>query len=139
MHITCSRIIGFDSAHSVMIHESKCKNLHGHRYKAEIEAFAPSLDNLGRIVDFSVLKSIIGGWIDDKWDHGTIVHEDDADLIELCRKHGWKLFILDRNPTAENLAEYLLLISNALMKPYNIEISSIKLWETPNCYSIARK
>jgi len=137
--ITCSRKIGFDSAHRVMNHESKCKNLHGHRYTAEIQAFATNLDRLGRVIDFSVLKSLVGGWIDDKWDHGSIINKEDIKIIELCKNQGWKYFVMDCNPTAENMAEYLLLISNALLKPHNIQVLSVKLWETPNCYAIAKK
>lgn len=136
--ITCTRKIGFDSAHRVMRHETKCKNLHGHRYTAEIEAYAIELDTLGRVIDFSVLKSIIGGWIDEHWDHGTILNREDFQIIELCRLNNWKVFTLDCNPTAENMAAYLLTLGNELLKDFDIRIASVKLWETPNCYALAR-
>ena len=85
MRRTCTRKIEFDSAHRVMKHESKCRHLHGHRYVAEITAAADGLDDLGRVIDFSVLKSVVGGWVDDAWDHGTLANDADHDLITMCQ------------------------------------------------------
>lgn len=132
---TCTRKVEFDSAHRVMLHESKCKNLHGHRYVAEITAEANELDPLGRVIDFSVLKQVIGSWIDEKWDHGTILHEQDFDLIDLCKDNGWKYYVLNYNPTAENMSEYLFEVCRELLAPYPVDIKKIRLYETPNCWA----
>jgi len=131
----CSRKLEFDSAHRVMLHESKCRNLHGHRYIAEITAISSDLDELGRVIDFSVLKSLIGGWIDEYWDHGVILNMRDKDLISFCSDNNWKVYWIDGNPTAEVLSEYLYHKSNELLLPTGIEVSHIKLYETPNCWS----
>ena len=64
MRVYCTRRLEFDAAHRVLRHESKCATLHGHRYRVDIEVSAPKPDSAGRAVDFSVLKTIIGGWID---------------------------------------------------------------------------
>ena len=101
---TCTRKIEFDSAHRVMKHESKCRHLHGHRYVAEITACSDSLDQLGRVIDFSVLKTVVGGWIDEYLDHGTIANKEDLDLISFCNNSGYKIFSMQGNPTAENLS-----------------------------------
>ena len=37
-------------------HESKCAHLHGHNYKFEFHCTAGSLDNVGRVIDFSDIK-----------------------------------------------------------------------------------
>ena len=134
---TITRKIEFDSAHRVMNHESKCRNLHGHRYVAEITVRASSgdLDQLGRVIDFSVLKSEIGAWVDEHWDHGCIVHRHDLDLIQLCKTNNWKCFLLWDNPTAENMASYLLEKCADLMYPHGIEVMCIRLYETPNCWA----
>jgi len=138
MKRTCTRKVEFDSAHRVTLHESKCRNLHGHRYTAEITAEAEDLDGVGRVIDFGVLKSLVGGWINRFWDHGAILRDTDVDLIELCRANGWKLFILSGEPTAENLAKDLYETSVTLIREGGYEdlrITHIRLYETPNCWA----
>ena len=61
---TCTRKLEFDAAHRVMEHESKCRHLHGHRYVAEVTVATSELDGLGRVLDFGLLKTELGGWID---------------------------------------------------------------------------
>lgn len=137
MMITATRRIEFDAAHRVMLHESKCKYLHGHRYVLEVTAQAPELDDLGRVIDFGVLKSIIGGWIDANFDHNAILHQDDKELgerISVLTKQ--KIYYLPYNPTAENIGKYLFeKICPHLLKDTGISITRIKLYETPNCFS----
>jgi 6-pyruvoyltetrahydropterin/6-carboxytetrahydropterin synthase len=137
--ITCTRILEFDAAHRVANHESKCATLHGHRYKAEITACG-DLDSIGRVIDFSVLKEKIGSWIDLNWDHTTIVWKNDpltlAALLSMPKKKN--PFVCDFNPTAENMADYLLRIAcPMLLQGTGVRVTKIRLWETPNCYAEA--
>jgi 6-pyruvoyltetrahydropterin/6-carboxytetrahydropterin synthase len=137
MKISIMRTLEFDAAHRVMHHESKCANMHGHRYKVEIHARAAELDPLGRIIDFSAIKARIGGWIDTHWDHTTILHENDpsvrawqSDLIPFNKP----IYLMPENPTAENMAKYLLAKCNdELMLGTAIEVYRVVIWETPNC------
>ena len=69
----CTRKLEFDSAHRVMEHESKCKMLHGHRYVVEASFAAKELDEIGRIIDFGLIREILGKWIDDNLDHNAIL------------------------------------------------------------------
>lgn len=131
----CTRRLAFDSAHRVMRHESKCRNLHGHRYVVEVTACSSELDDLGRVIDFGVIKSVMGEWLDEKWDHGTIVNVEDRGIINLCYEENWKLYILENNPTAENMAEYLYMKGNELLTPYGVRIAAIRVYETPNCWA----
>lgn len=136
--ITITRKLEFDAGHRVHNHESKCGTLHGHRYVAEITATAPELDSLGRVIDFSVLKEKIGTWLDEAWDHNTLVfREDDATqraLMSIPRKKD--PFVCDFNPTAENMAAYLLrTVCPVLMKGTGVTVTKIRLWETPNCFA----
>jgi 6-pyruvoyltetrahydropterin/6-carboxytetrahydropterin synthase len=132
---TCTRKIEFDSAHRVMRHESKCRHLHGHRYVAEITAASPELDDLGRVIDFSVLKRVVGGWVDDAWDHGTLANEDDHDLIALCRDSEWKVYTMPFNPTAENIAAGLFRMANTLLESTGVVVTHVRIYETPNCWA----
>jgi 6-pyruvoyltetrahydropterin/6-carboxytetrahydropterin synthase len=129
------RIIKFDAGHRVVNHESKCRTLHGHEYKAEIYCNAKSLDSLGRIIDFSVIKNVVGAWIDDNLDHNMIIFDQDPNLPLLQKCDGLKeVYVVPFNPTAENLAAHILEVGNLLLQKHGVIISKIKLWETQNCF-----
>lgn len=133
--ITATRKLEFDAAHRVKLHESKCKNLHGHRYGVEVTAEAPELDALGRVVDFGVLKQKLGSWIDQNWDHQTILWEQDRPLGEaIAAQTGQPIFYLPDNPTAENMAKYLLREICPTLFEAPLTITRITLRETPNCW-----
>ena len=138
--ITCTRRIEFDAAHRVCEHESKCKFLHGHRYVIEATFTAKQLDGIGRIIDFGVIKEKLGSWVDSHWDHTAILFEKDKALGESIRAQtGQAIYYLPTNPTAENMASYLFeKICPELFAADTITCSSIKLYETPNCYAVAQ-
>lgn len=133
--IICTRRIEFDAAHRVLEHESKCKHLHGHRYGIEASFSADGLDTLGRVVDFGVIRERLGAWVDANWDHNTILFERDKELGKsISDITGQNIFYLPTNPTAENMAAYLLeKICPELFADLNITCVNIKLQETPNC------
>lgn len=136
--ITCTRHIAFDAAHRVLEHESQCKYLHGHRYNLEASFTAPKLDSLGRIIDFGVIKMRLGGWVDQYWDHNTILDIRDQELGASIEKlTGRAVFFLPNNPTAENLVHYLFeSICPALFpQEEGIICQKLRLYETPNCYA----
>jgi 6-pyruvoyltetrahydropterin/6-carboxytetrahydropterin synthase len=139
MTTTCTRRIEFDAAHRVMEHESKCKNLHGHRYVIEATFGAKDLDALGRVIDFGQVKTLLGEWIDTNWDHTTILNEKDRALGDvITAKTHQTIFYLPTNPTAENMAEYLLkTVCPKLFASSGAKCTRIRLYETPNCYADA--
>lgn len=137
INISAVRKIHFCYGHRVMNHESKCATAHGHNGVIWVYARPKSgLDVLGRVVDFSVLKDKIGGWVDKYWDHNFLVYMQDTKVLEglalMPRKK--EPFICDFNPTAENMAEFLLRsICPDLMADYEIEIYKVEIYETENC------
>lgn len=134
--ILATRIIKFDAGHRVVNHESKCASLHGHEYKAHIFAEANELDDLGRVIDFSVIKDRVGKWIDDNWDHTLIIYERDENLEHLKNCKSYKpIFVSAFNPTAENMALYLLhIVCPLVLKDTGVKVTKIILYETSNCY-----
>ena len=135
MITTATRVLEFDAAHRVFQHESKCAHPHGHRYKVEITVSASELDSVGRVIDFSVIKSLVGKWIDENWDHAFVYYCGDAEVRDWLEKNNFRRYALARNPTAENMAEFLFELSNSLLGQYGINCEKIKVWETPNCFS----
>jgi len=120
-----------------MNHESKCRNLHGHNYVAFITAKVNNgkLDPVGRVVDFSVLKDRVGGWIEENWDHGFICYTKDTSAILAVESiEGQKVFKLPANPTAENMAEYLLsIVGPKVLEGSGVSLCRVVLHETENC------
>jgi 6-pyruvoyltetrahydropterin/6-carboxytetrahydropterin synthase len=125
----------FSAGHRVWGHENECANVHGHNYVVYVHATADKLDDVGRVIDFRVLKQKIGGWIDEHWDHGFICHRDDREVRDALRRiECQKLFLLDQNPTAENLALYLLhVVAPRELDGTGVRVVRVALWETENC------
>lgn len=134
--IRCSRRIQFCAGHRVLGHESKCSNIHGHNYVLIADAVSDDLDSIGRVIDFSVLKEKIGGWIDEHWDHKFIVNEEDLSAYYAVSiiKGSSKPWIAPFNPTAEEMARYLLhVVCPDVLKGTGIKVNRVTLWETENC------
>ena len=134
--VSAVRRIQFCAGHRVWQHESKCNNLHGHNYVVFFHAEAEALDSLGRVIDFGVLKSKLGTWIDNNWDHGFIHHQDDVETISALKNiPSQKTYALENNPTAENMALHLLNdICPEQLKGSGVKITKVVLWETENCF-----
>lgn len=136
--LTCTRRLEWDAAHRVPRHEGRCAAWHGHRYVAEITCAAESLDDRGRVIDFGVIKELVGGWIDTRWDHTAVIMTGDPDpgapaIATSNAASGRPVYWLDAPPTAENLVAELARIARELLEPRGVDVVSIRLWETPNC------
>lgn len=136
--LTITRRLEIDAGHRLEKHESKCRNAHGHRYVFDVE-FSPvhTLDSLGRVIDFSVIKSVLGGWLDHNWDHAFLYQSGDP-IGEWLLANDQKCYSMSQAPTAEFIATYFLQVARGLMASYGIEVVSVRCWETPNCYAEAR-
>lgn len=136
---SCTTTINFHAAHRIIGHKNKCQFLHGHSYKLELTASSAKLNDLGMVVDFDVIKTLAGNWINDNFDHTTILNKEDKNLgkyIEECIP-GQKVFYLNDNPTAENIAIFFKYsICHELFIDYKDEfsITKIKLFETSNSW-----
>jgi len=135
--ITITRRLEIDAGHRLVGHESKCRNVHGHRYVFEVEATSTKLDKVGRVVDFSVLKETLGGWLDEHWDHAFIYQAGDP-IGDFLIAHDQRRFEMLAPPTAENIASFFLKQARALMSTTEIDVVSATVHETPNCRAVAR-
>lgn len=125
--------IWFCYGHRLLNYNGKCAHLHGHNGKAVITVEADSLDELGMVVDFSHLKKTLGSWIDETIDHTMLLHKDDPmvpHFVTLNERH----YLMDVNPTAENIAK--LLFDTAIAK--GLPVVEVTLWETENSFATYR-
>jgi 6-pyruvoyltetrahydropterin/6-carboxytetrahydropterin synthase len=135
------KILKIDYGHRVMGHENKCATVHGHLGVIHVHACSDDLDSVGRVIDFSVIKEKVGGWLDTYWDHAFIANKDDRQLIAnitVIPGQFKPIFELPSNPTAENLASYLLHeVCPLLMAGTGVTIYKIEFWETATSCGIA--
>lgn len=129
-----TRRLEIDAGHRLLKHESKCKNLHGHRYAFEVTVGAEALDGVGRVIDFGAIKQHLGLWLDDNLDHAFIVQESDP-LLDWLILHEQKHFVVPVPPTAENLSELVHSEAVRLLEPLGIVVLNVRCWETPTSYA----
>ncbi|MDR3514165.1 MAG: 6-carboxytetrahydropterin synthase [Caulobacteraceae bacterium] len=134
----------WDSAHRIAGHEGACKAIHGHRYAAELELGGVEPDRLGRVIDFGVVKRVVGDWILANLDHTAIFDRRDADprvgaVVALNAEMGKPAYFLDGPPTAERIVLELSRVLGPMLAELGVTLLSIRLWETPNCSAVWRR
>ncbi|RJG26167.1 6-carboxytetrahydropterin synthase QueD [Paenibacillus thiaminolyticus] len=126
--VLVSKEFTFDAAHHLHAYEGKCKNLHGHNYKA-VFGISGYVNQIGLTLDFSAVKAI--------W----------KEQIELYLDHRYLNETLPpMNTTAENMVVWLFeQMESALnASPYREEICEgrtefVRLYETPTSYAEIRR
>ena len=76
------RYVETDTGHRVPNHKSKCRHMHGHRYRfeAEIEGDVVDVEGVseqGMLIDFSDVSQILNEYIHDIIDHAFVVYDKD--------------------------------------------------------------
>ncbi len=125
-----TRRIDFCYGHRLLNYDGKCKHLHGHNGRVEISLGSHELDHRGMVLDFSDIKQVVSAWIDEELDHRMILHRDDP-AVPLLQKLGEPLYLMDRNPTAENIARLIFDFARGRGYP----VLRVDLWETRSCYA----
>ncbi len=124
------KVFTWDAAHQLVLpYESKCKNMHGHTYKVEIEVQGDP-DEHGIVMDFSELKQRVEAVSFDHQVLQDIACPNCANLIA----EGW-LPSKSTNPTAEHLVLYLKLKLVEQWRPGDPLIRRIRIWETPTSWA----
>ncbi len=122
---TIFKEFGFAAGHHIPGHPGKCRHLHGHNYRTRVFLRAETLDELGMVFDFSRLKALMNEVV------GPFDHRVINDLPPFD----------ERNPTAENLSEYIFTeMTQRLEKDETaagrVEIARVELWENDTCCAI---
>jgi 6-pyruvoyltetrahydropterin/6-carboxytetrahydropterin synthase len=112
--------VKFDSAHRLLKHEGKCKNLHGHTWIAEIWIDGDRKED-GMIEDFGKISK----YIDEVFDHRAILHESDPFVIAMQYAH-CDVTVMKNHPTVEGIAEKIKKDLNA---------TKVRVWESEENYA----
>lgn len=158
MIVEAERYHDISCGHRVHEHESKCALLHGHNYRifftCKARKDAEAVDPLGRVIDFSVIKSKLCLWLEENWDHRFLAWEKDPVMKMMLKMtrlpRDWTTYPDDVpfpnvlledsivwvhfNPTAENMAGYLLVVVGPeQLKDTFVDLVKVTVWETRKC------
>lgn len=123
----------FDSAHFLKGYDGKCSNIHGHRWKVEVEIQSNKLINGGQldgmVDDFRILKKNLKEMIN-FYDHALIVEENSLRHLtfKCLTEDGFKIISVNFRPTAENFASFFF----NKMKKLGYDVRKVTVYETPN-------
>lgn len=123
-----SRDIAFCYGHRLMNYAGKCRHLHGHNGVARVVLEGDMLDERGMLIDFSEMKRTIQTWIDENLDHNMLLRHDDP-ILPVLRERGERVFVMQDNPTAENIARLIY----EQVRAAGLPAREVTLWETENC------
>jgi 6-pyruvoyltetrahydropterin/6-carboxytetrahydropterin synthase len=129
-----TRELHFCYGHRLLNYSGKCRFLHGHNAVAVISLESAALDPLGMVMDFSTIKEVMQTWLDTTLDHKMILHRDDP-ILPAFKKLGEPCFLMDVNPTAENIAKLIYDQAQAQGFP----VVEVSLWETSNSFATYRE
>jgi 6-pyruvoyltetrahydropterin/6-carboxytetrahydropterin synthase len=123
-----------DAGHRVCGHGGQCAHLHGLRYRFALTCTADLLDNLGMVIDFSVIKTRLCHWLDMNWDHRTLIWKQDPWLPALKDLDPLGVISVPFNPTAEQIAEHMVTaIGPVLFNTDGVRLVACTVHETAKC------
>jgi len=105
----------FDAAHHLYDYPGQCRNLHGHTWDVEVTVASSSLNELGMVYDFAVLKEDLKAVLD-VYDHADLNVIPPFDTI---------------SPTAENLARIICEALQRQITQPGVIVSAVVVWESP--------
>lgn len=141
-----TRRLEFDAGHRIPDHKSQCRHLHGHRYVIEITLSGGIIHKAGdaangMVMDFSQVKDLAKAHLVDQWDHAFLAYAGDTAIVAFLNSlPDHKTVLLDRVPTAENLAHIAFERLDAVYRDMygnHLQLEQVRLYETPNCWADA--
>ncbi len=127
----------WEMGHRLLCHAGKCKNLHGHSYRMQVEIEGEKLVN-GMLMDYYDLKQTVQPFVDEL-DHCFIVNSKDEKLLEKLNELKSKTVIVDFETTAENLCKYFIEQIIAKGLPESVKKIKVKIFETSTSYAEEEK
>lgn len=122
----------FDSAHFLAGYQGKCANIHGHRWRVEVEIQSDKLIEEGQlrgmITDFSDLKKEVREILD-YFDHALIIEEGTLrrETLQCLTEDGFRIIQVAFRPTAESFSCFFF----NLIKDKGYDVRRVTVYETP--------
>ena len=131
----------FEAAHFLEGYDGACREIHGHSYRLFVTIKGePSADGYdpkqGMVMDFGLLKQIVGEQIVSRLDHAFIMRRSEQSEQVQAMLEGiyHNIVLVDYQPTCENmLADFAERLLEAL--PDEVELYSLRLHETATSFA----
>ena len=139
--IRLTKEFNFEAAHSLEGYDGACREIHGHSYRLFVTIKGePSADGYdpkqGMVMDFGLLKQIVGEQIVSRLDHAFIMRRSEQSEQVQAMLEGiyHNIVLVDYQPTCENmLADFAERLLEAL--PDEVELYSLRLHETATSFA----
>lgn len=112
------KVFSFDAAHQLPLHDGKCRNLHGHTYRVEVEFEGELIESgpkSGMVVDFGDVKAVWKENVEPLLDHRYL--NDTLDDIPVTTAEWIAYWIFER-------------FTRAGLPPF-----AVRVWETPTSWA----
>ncbi len=103
----------FAAAHALRGYKGACENVHGHNFRVRVTIQGEQLNELGFLVDFVLLDSLLRGEAQ-RLDHHFLNEVAPFDVL---------------NPTAENLARHFFEVVHAAVAAEPVKVREVTVWE----------
>jgi 6-pyruvoyltetrahydropterin/6-carboxytetrahydropterin synthase len=125
-----TKAIQFCYGHRLMNYDGKCRHLHGHNGKVEIELETEKLDALGIVRDFTEVKDVVAVWLDRELDHKMLLRKDDP-ALPMLKTLNEPVYLFDTNPTAEAIARMIF----DFVRSKGFPVSEVRMWESEGSFA----
>ncbi len=129
------KVFEISYAHRLMNHPGKCKNLHGHTGKIEIQIEATLDLTTDMIIDFQEISDKVKVPVMDLLDHSTILHKEDPLVKQIWSGPVGKLVLLEEHPTAEILSMLVFNMVREGIDSLSYYKTTVRFWETEDSYA----
>lgn len=122
--------LDFCYGHRLLNYDGKCRHLHGHNGRVEIELASDRLDARGMVMDFTEVKQRLQDWLDAELDHRMLLNRADP-MRPILEAQKEPLFLMEMNPTAEAIAR--LIFERALAMGF--PVTEVRMWESDSSFA----
>lgn len=119
----------FDAAHFLADYNGKCRNLHGHRWRVQIEIAGEELKEDGMVVDFTEVKNALRE-MTEYLDHCLIIEKNSLKPLtyQALQEEDFRIVEVPFRPTAEHFSRYFF----EQMEQRGYQVYRAVVYETPN-------
>jgi 6-pyruvoyltetrahydropterin/6-carboxytetrahydropterin synthase len=164
--LTVERYHDFSMGHRLVGYNGNCAQIHGHNVRvtftvavatdADAAEVAAAADDVGFVLDFRTIKERLCNWLEDNWDHKTLLWVEDPmweALSELYDLSGHALTVAEQgamqtlfasialvpfNPSSESIADYLLrVVGPKQLEGTGTKLVRVRFEETRKCTIVA--
>ncbi len=139
--IRLTKEFSFEAAHALGGYDGPCREIHGHSYRLFVTvkgrpATETADPKCGMVLDFGVLKRIVGEQIVSRLDHALVLRADEANepLLRMLGERFDNVVTVDYQPTCENMLDDFARRLQAHL-PEGVELWSLRLHETATSFA----